>query len=57
VETDLKGLVTARGSMLMDLHGIGASGAARLLADVGDIRRFPDRDRFASSNGTAPLAG
>ena len=40
---------------LMDLHGIGPSGAARLLADVGDIRRFADRDRFASWNGTAPL--
>jgi transposase len=37
------------------LHGIGPSGAARLLADVGDIRRFADRDRFASWNGTAPL--
>jgi transposase len=54
-EQDLKALVTARGSTLMDLHGIGPSGAARLLADVGDIRRFPDRDRFASWNGTAPL--
>ena len=39
----------------MDLHGIGPSGAARLLADVGDIRRFADRDQFASWNGTAPL--
>ena len=39
----------------MDLFGIGPSGAARLLADVGDIHRFADRDRFASWNGTAPL--
>jgi transposase len=54
-EKDLKELVIARGSTLMDLHGIGPSGAARLLADVGDIRRFADRDRFASWNGTAPL--
>jgi transposase len=38
----------------MDLHGIGPSGAARLLADVGDIHRFASRDRFASWNGTAP---
>ena len=37
------------------LHGIGPAGAARLLADVGDIHRFRDRDRFASWNGTAPL--
>ncbi|MFI7609402.1 transposase [Micromonospora sp. NPDC049366] len=39
----------------MELHGIGPSGAARLLADVADISRFADRDRFASWNGTAPL--
>lgn len=54
-DKDLKALVLARGSTLMGLHGIGPSGAARLLADVGDIRRFADRDRFASWNGTAPL--
>ncbi|MEU1432246.1 IS110 family transposase [Nocardia sp. NPDC005746] len=52
---ELRQLVTERGSTLMDLHGIGPSSAARLLADVGDIRRFRDRDRFASWNGTAPL--
>ena len=39
----------------MELTGIGPSGAARLLVDVGDIHRFADRDRFASWNGTAPL--
>jgi transposase len=37
-----------RGSTLMDLTGIGPSGAARLLADVGDIHRFADLDKFAS---------
>ena len=39
----------------MDLPGIGPSGAARLLVEVGDITRFPDRDHFASWNGTAPI--
>jgi transposase len=29
--------------------------AARVLADVGDIARFADRNRFASWAGTAPL--
>ena len=38
-----------------ELHGIGPSSAARLLADVGNIPRFADRDQFASWNGTAPL--
>jgi transposase len=54
-DKDLRELVIARGSTLLDLHGIGPSGAARLLADVGDIHRFTSRDRFASWNGTAPL--
>ncbi|MEV0462964.1 IS110 family transposase [Nocardia tengchongensis] len=54
-DKELRQLVTDRGSTLMELHGIGPSSAARLLADTGDIRRFRDRDRFASWNGTAPL--
>ena len=54
-DKDLKELVTARGSTLMDLHGIGPSGAARLLVDVANVHRFADRNRFASWNGTAPL--
>src|ERR671911_2019481 len=55
IKREISALVIDRGSTLMDLTGIGPSGAARLLADVGDIHRFADRDRFASWNGTAPL--
>jgi transposase len=55
LKKELTELVTARGSTLLELHGIGPAGAARLLADVGDIHRFADRDKFASWNGTAPL--
>ena len=40
---------------LLDLHGIGPSGAARLLVEVGDITRFPNRAHFASWTGTAPI--
>ncbi|MFD6163538.1 IS110 family transposase [Nocardia sp. NPDC060256] len=54
-DKELRQLVTERGSTLMELNGIGPSSAARLLADTGDIRRFRNRDRFASWNGTAPL--
>ena len=39
----------------MTLTGIGPSGAARLLGDVGDIARFTSRAHFASWNGTAPI--
>jgi transposase len=55
IKKELTALITARGSTLLELNGIGPSGAARLLADVGDIHRFADRDRFASWIGTAPL--
>jgi hypothetical protein len=52
---ELKVLVKARGSRLMELDGVGPVVAARTLADVGDIARFADRNRFASWTGTAPL--
>ena len=52
---ELKALVLARRSRLMDLHGVGPVVAARTLADVGDVTRFADRNRFASWTGTAPL--
>jgi transposase len=35
--------------------GIGPSGAARLLIEVGDITRFPSKAHLASWNGTAPI--
>ncbi len=54
-DKELRDLVAATGTSLMDLHGIGPSGAARLLVEVGDITRFPNRDHFASWNGTAPI--
>ncbi|SMD27049.1 IS110 family RNA-guided transposase [Kibdelosporangium aridum] len=54
-DTELRELVAATGSTLLELTGIGPSGAARLLGDIGDISRFADKGRFASWNGTAPL--
>jgi len=54
-DKELKQLVAATGTTLMELTGIGPSGAARLLVEVSDITRFPDRDHFASWNGTAPI--
>jgi transposase len=54
-DKELRELLTATGTHLLDLNGIGPSGAARLLVEVADITRFPNRDHFASWNGTAPL--
>jgi transposase len=55
IKAELKAMVVDRGSTLLQIYGIGPSGAARTLADVGDITRFADRNRFASWTGTAPL--
>ena len=52
---EIKAILTERGSHLMDLYGVGPVVAGRILADVGDVARFTDRNRFASWTGTAPL--
>ncbi len=54
-DKELRELVAATGTSLLGLNGIGPTGAARLLVEVGDITRFPDRGHFASWNGTAPI--
>ena len=52
---ELKAMVLASGSTLMELPGVGPVVAARVLADAGDVARFADRNRFASWTGTAPI--
>ncbi len=52
---ELAELVKQTGTGLLALHGIGPSGAARLLVEVGDITRFPAKGHFASWTGTAPI--
>ena len=47
--------VTATGTGLLDLYGIGPVGAARVLGDVGDVARFQTKAHFASWTGTAPI--
>jgi transposase len=47
--------VTASKTTLTALFGVGPIVAATVIGDVGDIARFPTRDRFAAYNGTAPI--
>jgi transposase len=54
-DKELNALLKATGTTLTSLHGIGPSGAARLLVEVADVTRFPDKAHFASWNGTAPI--
>jgi transposase len=54
-DKELAQLLAATGTTLTALHGIGPSGAARLLVEVGDITRFPNKAHFASWTGTAPI--
>jgi transposase len=54
-DKELNAALKATATRLTSLDGIGPSGAARLLAEAGDITRFPTRAHFASWNGTAPI--
>ena len=40
---------------LREIDGVGPINAAKILAEVGDVRRFPSRHHFASYTGTAPI--
>jgi transposase len=44
-DQQLTELVATTGSRLQQLHGIGPSGAARPLGDIGDIGRFAGAER------------
>jgi transposase len=48
-------LVAAADTTLTDLYGIGPLAAARFIAEVVDVRRYPNRNAFAAANGTTPL--
>ncbi len=54
MKAELTAAVLATGSHLMDIYGVGPAVAARILAGVGDVARFPNRAHFASWTGTAP---
>jgi transposase len=55
LKRQVAGLVDASGTTLTDEYGIGPLVAARFLAEVVDVRRYPDRNTFAAANGTAPI--
>ena len=55
VGAQITDVVATTGTTLVGIFGVGPVLAARILAEVGDTARFPDKDHFASYNGTAPI--
>jgi transposase len=47
--------VEASGTTLTDIFGVGPILAAKIIALVGDVRRFPTKGHFASYAGVAPV--
>ncbi|HEV2309436.1 MAG TPA: IS110 family transposase [Acidimicrobiia bacterium] len=47
--------VTRLAPTLLEVVGVGPLGAAKIVGEVADVRRFRSKDAFARHNGTAPL--
>lgn len=48
-------LVAQTNTSLTTIYGAGVFVAARILAEVVDVRRYPSRHHFAAANGSAPI--
>jgi len=55
LEREIASLLHDVGTSLTHLFGLGPLGAADLLVEVGDPRRFRSADAFGSYTGTAPI--
>lgn len=51
----LRDAVTAAGTTLTEIYGVGPVIAATMIGEVVDIRRYRSRHAFAAANGTAPI--
>jgi transposase len=51
----IKEAVKVSGTSLTEIYGIGPIIAAEIIGYSGDVRRFANRDSYASYNGTAPV--
>ena len=55
IRAQIAAMADDNGTGLPTLFGAGPVIAGRILAETGDIGRFPSKDHFATCNGTAPL--
>ena len=51
----IKTAVKASGTSLTELYGVGPILACELIGYTGDVRRFTNRDQYASYAGVAPI--
>jgi transposase len=52
---EITSLVARVAPNLLALAGVGPLGAAKIVGEVADVRRFRSKEAFARHNGTAPL--
>jgi len=52
---EILALVCSLAPALLELPGVAGLTAAKIVAEVADVRRFRSKDAFARHNGTAPL--
>lgn len=55
LEREIGRLVVQLAPTLLAIVGVGPLSAAKIVAEVADVRRFKSKDAFARHNGTAPL--
>ena len=54
--TKIRAAVTASGTTVTDVHGVGPIMAAYIIGHTRDIRRFPTAGHYARYNATAPIS-
>jgi transposase len=55
LEREITILIRQLAPTLLDVVGVGALTAAKIVAETADITRFKSKDAYARHNGTAPL--
>ena len=55
LEREITVLVTQLAPNLLEIPGVGALTAAKIVGETADIARFHSKDAYARHNGTAPL--
>ena len=54
IDTEIEKMLATFDYKLTTLPGVGSAIAGKLIAEIGDIRRFPNADKLASFAGIAP---